>query len=34
MLNYNLMDLVTFCAEAIGESNCEIIDNTLTEYLV
>lgn len=34
MLNYNLMDLVTFCAEAIGEPNCEIIDNTLTEYLV
>jgi 5'-3' exonuclease len=32
-LNYQLMDLVTYCAEAIGESNCQVIDETLELYL-
>jgi len=33
LLNYQLMDLVTYCAEAIGESNCQEIDQTLELYL-
>jgi 5'-3' exonuclease len=31
--NYNLMDLVTHCADAIGADNCAIIDKQLEEYL-
>jgi 5'-3' exonuclease len=31
--NYQLMDLVTYCDEAIGKENCEVIDKTLKEYL-
>ena len=34
MLNYKLMDLVSFCEEAIGVDNCTIIDDKLREYLV
>ena len=33
MLNYQLMDLVTHCEEAIGQSNCQEIDQTLELYL-
>lgn len=33
VLNYKLMDLVSFCEEAIGETNCENIDKMLKEYL-
>lgn len=33
MLNYQLMDLLEFCEEAIGVNNCSIIDNKLKEYL-
>lgn len=33
MLNYKLMDLVTFCDEAIGPENCKTIDNILENYL-
>lgn len=33
MLNYQLMDLVTFCADAIGEDNCKQIDSLLSAYL-
>lgn len=33
MLNYKLMDVIEFCEEAIGESNIQIIDNKLKEYL-
>lgn len=33
-LNYQLMDLVTYCDEAIGEENCKKIDQVLTEYLL
>ncbi len=33
LLNYQLMDLVTYCEEAIGEDNCKIIDQHLMEYL-
>ncbi len=33
ILNYQLMDLVTHCAEAIGEENCEQIDEVLELYL-
>lgn len=29
MLNYKLMDLVTFCEEAIGEENCKVINETM-----
>lgn len=29
MLNYKLMDLVTFCEEAIGEENCKVIYETM-----
>jgi DNA polymerase-1 len=33
LLNYQLMDLVTYCAEAIGADNCKTIDQTLELYL-
>ena len=33
MLNYQLMDLVTHCEEAVGKSNCEEIDQILQVYL-
>jgi len=33
MLNYKLMDLVTYCEEAIGEDNCKKIDQTILTYL-
>ncbi len=33
MLNYQLMDLVTYCADAIGEENCKKIDQQLKDYL-
>ena len=33
MLNYRLMDLVTYCEEAIGEENCKSLDSTLESYL-
>jgi 5'-3' exonuclease len=33
MLNYQLMDLVTHCREAIGEDNLKTIDETLELYL-
>lgn len=33
MLNYQLMDLVTYCAEAIGSENCKEIDRVLAEYI-
>ena len=32
MLNYQLMDLVTHCEEAVGVDNCKIIDNILETY--
>ena len=32
ILNYKLMDLVTHCREAIGETNCHEIDQTLELY--
>ena len=32
LLNYQLMDLVTYCAEALGEDNCKTIDQTLELY--
>ena len=32
MLNYQLMDLVTHCKEAIGDDNCKEIDKILEEY--
>ena len=31
-LNYQLMDLVTHCAEAVGVDNCKQIDNILETY--
>jgi protein Xni len=31
--NYRLMDLVSYCDEAIGKENCEEIDKILEEYL-
>jgi 5'-3' exonuclease len=31
--NYMLMDLVSYCEEAIGKENCEDIDRILGEYL-
>jgi 5'-3' exonuclease len=34
LLNYQLMDLVTYCKDAIGADNCAIIDNVLAKYLV
>jgi len=33
ILNYKLMDLVTYCEEAIGEENCLKIDQVLKNYL-
>lgn len=33
MLNYKLMDLVTFCEDAIGAENCKQIDEVLGAYL-
>jgi 5'-3' exonuclease len=33
MLNYQLMDLVTYCEEAIGADNCKQIDETLELYI-
>lgn len=33
MLNYQLMDLVTFCEDALGEQNCNTINTVLNEYL-
>lgn len=33
MLNYQLMDLITHCEEAIGEENCKTIDKMLEDYL-
>lgn len=33
MRNYQLMDLLEFCEEAIGEENCADIDSKLKEYL-
>ena len=32
LLNYQLMDLVTYCADAIGEANIQTIDETLELY--
>jgi len=32
LLNYQLMDLVTYCRDAIGEANCQTIDQTLELY--
>lgn len=31
--NYRLMDLVSYCEEAVGEYNCKDIDKQLEEYL-
>jgi 5'-3' exonuclease len=31
--NYQLMDLVTHCEEALGEENCKVIDSVLEKYL-
>jgi 5'-3' exonuclease len=31
--NYKLMDLVSYCEEAVGETNCKEIDRILKEYL-
>lgn len=33
ILNYKLMDLVTHCAEALGDENCKQIDQILELYL-
>ncbi len=33
LLNYQLMDLVSYCAEALGSDNCQSIDKLLKEYL-
>lgn len=33
MLNYQLMDLVTFCEDAIGVENCKQLDTILENYL-
>jgi len=33
ILNYQLMDLVSYCSEAIGTKNCKEIDETLQLYL-
>nr|ACL37076.1 truncated DNA polymerase I [uncultured bacterium]ACL37077.1 truncated DNA polymerase I [uncultured bacterium] len=33
LLNYQLMDLVTYCADAIGADNCKEIDTMLGLYL-
>ncbi len=31
--NYQLMDLITYCKDAIGPENCSSIDNVLNDYL-
>jgi len=33
LLNYQLMDLLTYCTEAIGKDNLKHVDNILEEYL-
>lgn len=33
LLNYQLMDLVTYCADAIGTQNCQEIDQILETYI-
>jgi len=33
LLNYRLMDLVTYSAEAIGEENCKTLDKMMEAYL-
>lgn len=33
LLNYQLMDLVTYCADAIGEENCKQLDEMMELYL-
>lgn len=33
MLNYQLMDLLEFCEEAVGVDNIDTINNTLKEYM-
>lgn len=33
MLNYQLMDLVEFCDDALGKTNCETINETLQNYV-
>ena len=33
ILNYQLMDLVTFCEDAIGVDNCKVLDSMLDNYL-
>lgn len=33
MLNYQLMDLLEFCEEALGEENCNTINTTLENYV-
>ena len=33
ILNYQLMDLVTHCSEALGDTNCKQIDQILENYL-
>lgn len=33
MLNYRLMDLVTYCEEAVGVDNCKTLDSMLEAYL-
>lgn len=33
LLNYQLMDLVSYCEEALGAENCKQIDQTLQMYL-
>lgn len=33
LLNYKLMDLVTYCEDAIGEENCRVVDQILKNYL-
>lgn len=34
ILNYQLMDLVTHCQDALGDDNCKAIDQILNQYLV
>lgn len=34
MLNYQLMDLETYCADAIGVENCKTLDQQLDDYLL
>jgi DNA polymerase-1 len=33
ILNYQLMDLVTHCEEALGQDNCEKVNHILEEYI-